>query len=154
MPLSFCSIITPPMFLETTVIRTPIPLIFVLTIGLSLTACSTGSQGMTSKAAQQQNRADQLADEYLDCIRDLIEKTSREKYADRHTRRNVVLDSCQTSITPFTMVQEQAFSNACANSDKGLQACDDEAVSKTKRETEKLKQKAIERVDAAPMPYY
>jgi hypothetical protein len=52
------------------------------------------------------------------------------------------------------MVQEQAFSNACANSDKGLQACDDEAVSKTKRETEKLKQKAIERVDAAPMPYY
>ncbi|MEZ5435703.1 MAG: hypothetical protein R3E67_03750 [Pseudomonadales bacterium] len=135
-------------------IRTLISLIFVLAIGLPLTACSTGSQGMTGKAAQQQERADQLADEYLDCVHDLIEKTSREKYADRRTRRNVVLDSCQSTITPFTVVQEQAFSNACVNSGKSNSACDDEAVSKARRETDKLEQKARERVDAAPMPYY
>ena len=66
----------------------------------------------------------------------------------------MVLDSCQSSITPFTVVQEQAFSNACVNSSKSNSVCDDEAVNKARRETDKLEQKARERVDAAPMPYY
>lgn len=134
--------------------RTSLSLILMLVIGLPLAACSTAQHGLAGKASQQQKRADELADEYLDCIHTLIEKTSREKYADRRTRRNVVLDSCQSSITPFTVVQEQAFSNACVNSGKSNSVCDDEAVNKARRETDKLEQKARERVDAAPMPYY
>ncbi len=130
-----------------------IPLTLALVTCL-ITACSTESQGLAGKAAQQQKRADQLADEYLDCITLLIKKTAREKYADHITRRNVVLDSCQSSITPFTVVQEQAISNTCINSGKSSQACDNEAVNTAQRDTEKLKQKAREYIDAAPRPSY
>lgn len=129
-----------------------IPLIFVL-VSCLITGCSTEPQGLAGKASQQQKRADQLADEYLDCIDSLIQKTSREKYADHITRRNVILDSCQSSITPFTVVQEQAISNACINGGKNSQTCDNEAVSKARRDTEKLEQKARERIDSARRPY-
>lgn len=131
-----------------------IPLTAALVSCCLLTTCSTEQYGLAGKASQQQKRADQLADEYLDCITSLIKKTSREKYADHITRRNVVLDSCQSSITPFTVVQEQAISNACANSGKNSQACDDEAVRQAQRDTAKLEQKARERIDAAPRPSY
>ncbi|MEZ5539965.1 MAG: hypothetical protein R3E63_08500 [Pseudomonadales bacterium] len=127
-------------------------LILVITIGF-LGGCSMGS-----KASQQQKKADRLADEYLDCIGSLIKKTAREKYADHITRRNVILDSCQSSITPFTIVQEEAFSNVCVNSSKNSgksnQTCDNEAVAQAKLETKKLEQEARRRIDTSPRVYY
>jgi hypothetical protein len=138
---------------ETAMPLAPASRLATLFAALLLTAC-TAPQGLAGKAAQQQKRADQLADEYLGCIESLIKKTAREKYADHITRRNVVLDSCQSSITPFTVVQEQAISNACMNAGKNSQMCDDEAVRKAQRDTEKLEQKARERIDAAPRPSY
>ncbi len=126
--------------------------LLVFTIGL-LSACSS-QHGWGGKASQQQKRADRLADEYLDCIGLLIKKTAREKYADHITRRNVVLDSCQSSITPFTIVQEEAINDACLNSGKSSSVCDNEAVMKAHRDTEKLKQEARRRIDAAPVIYF
>lgn len=128
-------------------------LIAALAVGL-LPGCSTHTNGLSGKALRQQHDADKLADDYLHCIDTLIKRTAREKYVDNNTRKNVVMDSCQDTLTPFTIVQEEAINNACVAAGNNSQACDGEAVRKTERKTMHLKQKAIARIDASPLEFY
>ena len=88
-----------------------------------------------------------MADDYLDCIKSINHKTAVENYTDKNTRREVVLESCREEATRFTILQEQAYDNACQASGKTSTSCDAEAVSKAKQDTDALLQKAQKRID-------
>jgi PBP1b-binding outer membrane lipoprotein LpoB len=98
-------------------------------------------------AKRQQASADSLTDDYMDCIDDINHKTAVENYTDKNTRREVVLESCREEATRFTILQEQAYDNACRASGKDATSCDNQAVSKAKRDTDALLQKAHKRID-------
>jgi hypothetical protein len=127
----------------------------LLLIPLLLAACAGHSAGsaidrLTETSRQQQATADDLSSEYQSCIRSIDDKTAVENYADKHTRRDVVLESCREEATRFTIVQEQAYDNACLAAGKNSSACDNEAVNKTKRDADKMQQRASERIDRTP----
>jgi hypothetical protein len=88
-----------------------------------------------------------LADEFLRCIGDINEKTATENFADKNTRRDVVLESCREFSNRYTIVQEQVYDNACLSAGKDSKACDDDAVHKARQDTDKLIQKASEHID-------
>lgn len=108
---------------------------------------SSAQDRLTDTSRQQQAAADDLGREYQSCIKSINAKTAVENYADKHTRRDVVLESCREESTRFTIVQEQAYDNACLATGKNSSACDNEAVSKTKRDADKMQQEASERID-------
>lgn len=124
----------------------------ILFIPLLLGACasqdsSPAQNKFAETAKRQQGAADDLADEYLACIKNIDSKTAVENYADKHTRRDVVLESCREEATRFTIVQEQAYDNACLAAGRDRSSCDKEAVSKTQRDADKLQREASERID-------
>ena len=99
-------------------------------------------------AKRQQASAESLSDDYMDCIDNINQKTAVENYANKNTRREVVLESCREESTRFTILQEQAYDNACRASGKdNATSCDNQAVSKAKRDTDALLQKARKRID-------
>lgn len=102
-------------------------------------------RGETGK--RQQSEAESLKDQYQDCIDDINHKTAVENYTDKATRREVVMESCSEITTRFTIVQEQAYDNACRAAGRSLTVCDSEAVSKARLDTEGLLLKAREQID-------
>lgn len=124
----------------------------LLFIPLLLASCATHTPGsaqerLTDTSRHQQAAADDLASEYLSCIKSIDSKTAVENYADKHTRRDVVLESCREEATRFTIVQEQAYGNACLAAGKNSTNCDSEAVNRARRDTDKLQREASERID-------
>jgi hypothetical protein len=109
---------------------------------LLLTACQPASP-----SARQQASAEAAADEYRACIRDLDRKTATEAYTNATTRRDVVLESCRESLNRFTVVQEQAYSNACLARGNDAGQCDRDAVRHTSEASEQLQHEAAARVD-------
>lgn len=122
----------------------------LLFLALLLTGChhaDSAQTRLTDTAERQQASADGLTDDYLDCIDNINHKTAVENYTDKNTRREVVLESCREEATRFTILQEQAYDNACRASGKDAISCDNQAVSKAKRDTDALLQKARTRID-------
>jgi hypothetical protein len=123
----------------------------LLLLSLLLASCArhtnSAENRLSDTAKRQQAYADDLANEYVDCIDGINERTAVEKYAEKHTRRNAVMESCHQEATSFTIVQEQAYDNACRVSGKAMTTCESEAVSKAKRDTEKLLQEASQHID-------
>lgn len=115
--------------------------------GCALHHADSAQTRFSDIAAHQQGEAERQADEYMDCIESIDHKTAVENYADKNTRRDVVLESCREEITRFTILQEQAYDNACRASGKNLTACDNEAVSKTRRDADKIQLNASQRID-------
>lgn len=117
--------------------------------GVCSMSCSTGKGGspLSLNAERQQSSADQLANEYIVCIKQIDDQSARENFADKNTRREMVLESCSELSNRFTIVQEQAYSNACLASGKDMKLCDAQAVSHARRETEALRQQAKLRVE-------
>lgn len=107
-----------------------------LFIPLFLAACASHGDPQT-----------RLANEYLRCIGDINEKTATENFTDKDTRRDVVLESCRELSTRYTIKQEQVYINACLKTGVNGKTCDDEAVSKARRDTDILVQKASEHID-------
>lgn len=127
-----------------------IPLLLVVSLlpGACATHDSSPAQNKLAETSRrQQAAADDLADEYLACVRSIDNKTAIENYADKHTRRDVVLESCREEAARFTIVQEQAYDNACLAAGKERSLCDSEAVSKTRRDADKMQHEASERID-------
>lgn len=111
--------------------------------------CSTdkGGSPLSLNAERQQTSANQLADDYIVCIKQIDDQSARESFADKNTRREMVLESCSEFSNRFTIVQEQAYSNACLASGKDMKSCDTQAVSHARRETQVLQQQASQRID-------
>lgn len=103
----------------------------------------TGQQ----QARKQQASAERLADEYLDCTDRIDEKTAMESYANPAIRRDVVMESCREQETRFTIVQEQAYSNACLAAGKEAGSCDREAVTRARRDMADLQERARRQID-------
>ena len=130
----------------------------LLLIPLYLAACAThhndtAQEKLATNAERQQSYADDLTQEYLDCIDSIDGKTAIESYANKNTRRDVIMESCSTEATRFTIVQKQAYDNACRVSGKSSASCDAEAVSKGKRDTDLLLQEARKRIDRTSASY-
>ncbi len=124
-------------------------------IAIALLCCGVATAcTLRSGTPSEQQKADRLAEEYQDCVHALIQKTSREKYVDRDTRRRVVLESCEDKITAFNIVQEQAYSEACAARGQSSTVCDEEAVRKARSATTMLEQEARRDVNSAPIKAY
>jgi hypothetical protein len=125
----------------------------VFALALLLTACAGGAPESTTKegkleqaAERQRNNAEEAADDYLDCIKDIDRKTAAEVYTNPSTRRDVVIDSCQDHATRYTIVQEQSYNNACLAKGGDSTTCDNEAVRKAQLDTHLLQQKASQRI--------
>ncbi|HSC74712.1 MAG TPA: hypothetical protein VLB90_00565 [Pseudomonadales bacterium] len=120
---------------------------FPLMTGCAFHHADSAQSRFSDTAERQQSESNHQADEYLDCVGSIDHKTAVENYTDKNTRREVVLESCREEITRFTILQEQAYDNTCRSSGKDATACDNEAVSKARHDTDVLLQKASERVD-------
>jgi hypothetical protein len=124
----------------------------ILCATLLLVGCATRhadtAQGRQAETAErQQTSADALANDYVDCISNINDSTAVEKYAGSNTRRDAVMESCREEATRFTIVQEQAYDNACRAAGHNSAQCDSQAVSKAKRDTDKLLQEARQHID-------
>lgn len=125
-----------------------LPLLALLMAGCTATHHTDSAQSRFADTAErQQASADDLANDYVDCIEGINDRTAIEKYAGNHTRRDAVMESCNEAANRFTIVQEQAYDNACRASGKSVTACDNEAVSKAKRDTDKLLLEARQHID-------
>lgn len=109
---------------------------------LVLAACQPANP-----AARQQASAEDAADEYRACIRDLDRRTATEAYTNATTRRDVVLESCREPLNRFAVVQEQAYSNACLALGNEAGQCDRDAVSRTSEASAQLQREAAAKVD-------
>lgn len=129
--------------------KTAAPLLTALPLACLLVAGCTGpsSNSPQDTAARQQATAERLADNFLDCIADIDQKTAPESFTDPATRRAVVLESCREIALRHTMVQEQAYHNACLAAGRDDDSCDREAVSKTRRDSDQLQQRASQHID-------
>ena len=119
----------------------------VLMAGCASHHADSANAKLEDTAKRQQASADSLSDDYLDCIESINHETAVENYTNKSTRREVVLASCREEATRFTILQEQAYDNACRAAGKDITSCDSQAVSKAKRDTDALLQKASKRVD-------
>jgi len=122
-------------------------LITVLMAGCTFRHADSAQTRLEDTAKRQQASAESLTDDYMDCIDSINHKTAVENYTDKSTRREVVLESCREEATRFTILQEHAYYNACQATGKSSTSCDNEAVSKAKRDTDAILQKANKRVD-------
>ena len=127
--------------------KTTLLMITVLMAGCASHHTDSVNAKFADTAKRQQASADSLTDDYVDCIDDINHKTAVENYTNKNTRREVVLESCREEATRFTILQEQAYDNACRASGKDATSCDNQAVSKAKRDTDALLQKARKRID-------
>ena len=105
------------------------------------------NEQLASTSQRQLADAEALQEEYLDCIKDLGQKTAMESYTDKNTRQVVVLESCSEIAARFTVVLEQGYDNACRAEDKAQSACDSEAVRKAKVDTDRLMLQARELIN-------
>ena len=122
-------------------------MITALIVGCASRHADSTQTRLADTSERQQADADNLTDDYLDCINSINHKTAVENYTNKNTRREVVLESCREEATRFTILQEQAYDNACRASGKDVTSCDNQAVSKAKRDTDALLQKARKRID-------
>lgn len=125
------------------------PLRIALPLACLLAAGCAGplSNSPQDTAARQQATAERLADDFLDCIDDIDQKTAPESFTDPATRRTVVLESCREIALRHTMVQEQAYHNACLAAGRDSDSCDREAVSKARHDSDQLQQRARQQID-------
>ena len=121
--------------------------ITVLMAGCASHQADSASARLEDTAERQQASADSLTDDYMDCVDSINKKTAVENYTNKSTRREVVLESCREESMRFTILQEQAYDNTCRASGQDVTSCDNQAVSKAKRDTNALLQKASKRID-------
>lgn len=107
-----------------------------------IAGCNSGDPSQLEAASNERR-------EYLACIETLADRTPRERLANPSNRREVVLASCQDILLRYTVVREQAASNACIASGRSLAQCDAEAVRQAAQETAGLEQEAVRLIEAS-----